>query len=86
MTRLRGRDYSPHMAARMTLRAARKRAGFTGEALAVRVGLHRMTISRLERGVVPYPRYDTVRKLEKVLGVALRFPRQPRADETRRTA
>lgn len=69
---------------RMTLRAARKRAGMTATALADRARLNRMTIGRLESGDAPHTRHTTVAKLERELSKAigepieLHFPRQPR--------
>lgn len=67
----------------MTLRAARKHAGLNKSKLAKRVGVHRMTIARLETNE-HRPLHDTVRRLESALSAALgapvtlRFPRQPR--------
>jgi transcriptional regulator with XRE-family HTH domain len=59
------------------LKTARKRKRLTLEQLALLAGIDHSTISRMERGKTQ-PMYDTVKKLEKALGCALRFDRQPR--------
>lgn len=61
----------------MTLRRARRQARLTKTALAQRVGLHRLTIARLENNETR-PLHETVVALEEALGCALRFPRQSR--------
>lgn len=68
---------------RLTLRAARQRATCTKTALADRVGLHRASIARMERGeTFPHRknRLRLERELSALLGqsVTLHFPRQPK--------
>jgi transcriptional regulator with XRE-family HTH domain len=50
------------------LRAARERALLTQAELGARAGLQPLTISRIETDKVE-PRYSTIRKLAKALGV-----------------
>ena len=50
------------------LRAARERALLTQEELGTRAGVQPLTISRIETDKVE-PRYSTIRKLAKALGV-----------------
>jgi transcriptional regulator with XRE-family HTH domain len=50
------------------LRAARERALLTQEELGTRAGVQPLTISRIETDKVE-PRYRTIRKLAKALGV-----------------
>jgi transcriptional regulator with XRE-family HTH domain len=50
------------------LRAARERALLTQEELGAQAGLQPLTISRIETDKVE-PRYSTIRKLAKALGV-----------------
>jgi transcriptional regulator with XRE-family HTH domain len=50
------------------LRAARERALLTQEELAVRADVQPLTISRIETEKVE-PRYSTIRKLARALGV-----------------
>jgi transcriptional regulator with XRE-family HTH domain len=50
------------------LRAARERALLTQEELGTRAGVQPLTISRIETEKVE-PRYSTIRKLAKALGV-----------------
>lgn len=67
---------------RMTLAEARHRSGLTQDQLAERAGLDQTTISSLETGRKGSPRFDTVVKLARVLGVApeqLRFGVVPEA-------
>lgn len=61
-----------------SLLTARKRRGLTGEQLAKLTGVDRSTISRLERGQT-LPMLDTAKKLEKALGVSLKFKRHQEA-------
>jgi transcriptional regulator with XRE-family HTH domain len=50
------------------LRAARERALLTQDELGIRAGVQPLTISRIETEKVE-PRYSTIRKLAKALGV-----------------
>ena len=50
------------------LRAAREQALLTQQELALRAGVQQLTISRIETDKVE-PRYRTIRKLAKALGV-----------------
>jgi transcriptional regulator with XRE-family HTH domain len=53
-----------------TLRIIRIARGMTTEALAAKSGLSTRTISKIERGHTTSPNLRTLRKLERVLGVA----------------
>jgi transcriptional regulator with XRE-family HTH domain len=54
---------------RLSLRAARHRAGLTQEQLQERSGVEQTTISSLETGRVREPVVSTARKLELALGL-----------------
>lgn len=53
------------------LRTLREQAGLTQYELASRSGILPATISRIESGITPDPRQDTMRKLAKALGVSV---------------
>jgi transcriptional regulator with XRE-family HTH domain len=60
----------------MTLVEARGRAGLTQDELAAQSGIDQTTISGLETGRKRSPKFDTVIRLSKVLGISpeqLRF-------------
>lgn len=66
----------------MTLRAARTKRGLTQEQLESASGVDQSVISRLERGAVTNPEFETVRKLAKALAIEpgqLRFGAQVEA-------
>ena len=64
----------------MTLAEARRRAGFTQDELADKSGIDQTTISSLETGRKSSPKFDTVVRLCRVLGIEpgqLRFGAAP---------
>jgi transcriptional regulator with XRE-family HTH domain len=64
----------------MTLGEARRRAELTQDELAALAGVDQTTISSLETGRKSSPRYETVIKLAKALGISpeqLRFGVEP---------
>lgn len=63
----------------MTVREARRRVGLTQDQLAAQSGVDQTSISSLETGRHASPKFDTVMKLARVLGVRpeqLRFGHQ----------
>lgn len=52
----------------LTLKAAREKKGWTLEQVAEASGVHKSTVSRLERGETQ-PQHDTVNALEAALGL-----------------
>jgi transcriptional regulator with XRE-family HTH domain len=52
----------------LSLRAAREKKGWSIEQLAMRSGVNKSTISRLERGETQ-PMHDTVNQLEDAMGL-----------------
>ena len=59
----------PHAAVGDRIRAARRQAGFTVEALAAKSGAGRSTLIRVERGF-HLPRAATLRRIAEVTGVS----------------
>lgn len=54
---------------RITLKAARERAGLGLRELALKSGVGQATVSRLENGVITNPQRDTEMALEQALGL-----------------
>lgn len=53
----------------LTVTEARERKGWKQNELAERAGLDKGTVSRIEAGEIVNPSNDTVKKLERALGV-----------------